>query len=124
MKNTDNLNKMVEVIQDQRLLKDETIFTLKFKEDSKEDLEENSEKNSGEDANFYEHNPGMEDDESSKTTLTDFFNHSDSAEIIYTGLNCGLWGFRKSPDVFIGNATNETLVIKIGYKAVNKVASR
>ena len=36
----------------------------------------------------------------------------------------GLWGSRKSPEIFIGNATNETLVIKLRHKTVNKVASR
>ena len=113
LKNTDHLKKMVEVIQDRRFLKDETMFSLKFKEDSKEDSE------------FYEHQPGMEDDETSKNTLADFFNNFDSAEIIYTGMSSGKgWGSRKSSDIFIGNATNETLVIKLQYKAVNKVSSR
>lgn len=113
LKNTDNLKKMVEVIQDRRLLKDETMFSLKFKEDSEKDSE------------FYEHQPGMEDDETSRTTLADFFNNFDSAEIIYTGMSSGKgWGSRKSSDIFIGNATNETLEIKLQYKAVNKVSSR
>ena len=98
---------MVKVIQDRKNLKPENIFCLKF-QDGRE---------------FYKHQPDVPADESSHTTLAEFFNNSDGAEIVYTGISCG-WGIQKSKDIFLGNATNETYEIKVRYKSVNKVESR
>ena len=107
LKSTDTLATMVKVIQDCKNLKPENIFYLKF-QDGRE---------------FYEHQPDEPADESSYTTLADFFNNSDGAEIVYTGRYCG-WRIQKSKDIFLGNATNETYEIKVRYKSVNKVESR
>ena len=111
LKNTDNLNKLVALIQDQRCLKKETIFFLKLKDGTE----------------FYEHkpdDPDMEDDESSETVAYLIRENSGSTEISYTGKSSGFLGSQKSPKIFIGNATNETFVIKLQYKSVNKVSLR
>ena len=110
LKNTDNLNKMVALIQDQRFLEKETIFFLKLKDGSE----------------FYEHkpdDPDMEDDESSETVAYLIRENSGSTEISYTGKSSGRF-FQKSPGIFIGNATNETFVIKLQHMSVNQVLSR
>jgi hypothetical protein len=109
LKGTDTLATMVKVIQDRKNLKPENIFYLKF-QDGRE---------------FYEHQPDEPADESSHTTLAEFFNDPDGAEIVYTGNYCGsIWRIQKSKDIFLGNATNETYEIKVCYKSVNKVESR
>ena len=108
MKSTDTLATMVKVIQDRKNLKHENLFCLKF-QDGRE---------------FYEHQPDEPADESSQTTLAEFFNDPDGAEIVYTGMSTCGWRIQKSKDIFLGNATNETYEIKVRYKSVNKVESR